>query len=127
MSDSADRVIVYKYNVTPQHKIYHADGMYGGNNTQNKLVVSFYAEKPPSPEVAKLELKGGVPQGPEEFTFGDAVERDIDVSISMDLNVAIAFYVWMEEKVRNMTEAAGMPKEELTKMLEGARGGHIAL
>lgn len=125
MSQSGE--IAYTFRTSPHHRIYHADGMYGGNTSQNRLVVSFYAERPQEPNSAVLKIENGQPAGPEKLSSNGFPIREIEASVSLDLNLSISFYVWLEDKIRTMTSAAGMPREELDKMLEGLRGGNSSL
>lgn len=112
----------FQYVFSQNHRTYQADGMYGGNNSQNKLVISFYTERPTKPLSAVLKLKDGLPAGPEEIVTENSFVREFELSVAMDLNIAISFYVWLEDKLINMSAAVGTSSEQLKDVVKQYRG-----
>lgn len=89
MSESQDR-IKFDYIKSNLFRTAHANGMVSGINGQGEIVLNFYSERTAIPKTSVHVLKDG--RLAEEI-FGERVERDamvreIEISISMNLAVA---------------------------------------
>lgn len=127
MRDALQTEISFAYVNSPDHRIHHADGMYGGGMTQNRLVISFYAERPPVPLGSSLPVTDGVVSGAEVFQTDLRFVRELQATVTMDIQVGISFLVWLEEKVKEMYTATGKPEADFLKDVEAHRNARNSL
>jgi hypothetical protein len=124
MAEKFTGEVTFDYGVSNLHRVVHADGMWGGPNGQGSLVVSFYSERPSVPVSASIQVENGTVVVPEKVLTGN-VQRDIEVSVQMDLQIAISFLGWLQDRVSSMATNAGLPADELEKLVETSRANIV--
>ncbi|HXP88146.1 MAG TPA: hypothetical protein VN841_25675 [Bryobacteraceae bacterium] len=84
----------------------HADGVWGGINGHLEVVMAFFSERPAIPQQITLPIKDGkFGDELENKRVGrDAVIRDVEVSITMNVEVARSFRQWLDEKIKAIEE-----------------------
>ena len=85
------------------HRVVHSDGVWGGVTPRQKIIMSFWSERPPIPQrVVHSVLTEEGKLGDEikaEREGRDAVIREVEVSVLMDLGTAKSFLTWLQERV----------------------------
>lgn len=83
-----------------------SDGMIGGLNPHGDIVVNFYSERQPIPTQVVQEIKADMTLGSElDRKIREGIVREVEISISMNVQVAQAFRDWLSERIREFEEA----------------------
>jgi hypothetical protein len=84
----------------------HADGVWGGVNGHLDIAMAFYSERPAIPQQITVPVENGkLGNELEGKRVGrDAVIRDVEISVTMNVDVARQFLQWLEEKIKAIDE-----------------------
>lgn len=109
MSDSINsseqkKKIKFDYIKSNYFRTARADGAVGGLNGHGDIVLSFFSERPPIPKTA-VHILTDKQLGDElldERVQRDAVVREVEVCLSMNLNVAKALRSLIDKQIEQM-------------------------
>jgi hypothetical protein len=99
--DGPDK-IKFDYIKSNFFRVVHADGVWGGITPRQGIVMGFWSERPPIPEQMVFHVK---PEGSlgeeikEERKGREAIVREVEVNVMMELGSAKAFLAWLQAKV----------------------------
>jgi hypothetical protein len=84
----------------------HADGIWGGLNGHLDIAMAFYSERPAIPQQITVPIENGKLGNELEGTRvgRDAVIRDVEISVTMNVEVARYFRQWLDEKIKAIDE-----------------------
>src|ERR1700730_5784508 len=84
----------------------HADGVWGGVNGHLDIAMAFYSERPAIPQQITVPVENGkLGNELERKRVGrDAVIRDVEISVTMNVEVAKQFLRWLDEKIKAIDE-----------------------
>ncbi|MFV1976189.1 MAG: hypothetical protein ACC651_10605 [Candidatus Scalindua sp.] len=93
--------IIFHYKKTPSFRSYHADGIYGGLTPRGKVYCEFFIDHNPTPQTATHELSesGYISGKPTEKIVKEGVIRQIECGIIFDIETAITFKEWLNDKI----------------------------
>jgi hypothetical protein len=80
----------------------HADGIWGGITGHLDLAMAFYSERPAIPQQITVPIENGkLGNEIESKRVGrDAVIRDVEVTVTMNVEVARSFRQWLDERIK---------------------------
>jgi hypothetical protein len=89
-----------------------ADGVWGGINGHLDVVMAFYSERPSIPQHVVHTIEGNVlgDELPEKRVGRDAIIREVEICVSMDLSVAKVFREWLDTQIKNVEGIKLNPK-----------------
>jgi hypothetical protein len=101
---TSPRQINFDYIKTNSFRSFHADGVWGGLNGQLDIIMAFYSERPAIPQRVAHSIEGDrLGQEIEsERVVRDAQIRDVEIAISMNVQVAKSFRDWLTEKIETV-------------------------
>lgn len=84
----------------------HADGIWGGVNGHLDIAMAFYSERPAIPQQITVPIDNGkMGNEIEAKRVGrDAVIRDVEISVTMNVEVARHFRQWLDENIKAIDE-----------------------
>jgi hypothetical protein len=84
----------------------HADGVWGGVNGHLDIAMAFYSERPAIPQQITIPINNGkLGNELEEMRVGrNAVIRDVEISVTMNVDVARDFLQWLDDKIKAIDE-----------------------
>ncbi|MDP8990656.1 MAG: hypothetical protein M3N41_11330 [Acidobacteriota bacterium] len=92
----------------------HADGVWGGVTGHLDIAMAFYSERPAIPQQIVIPIENGnFGNELEDKRVGrDAVIREVEISVTMNVEVARLFRQWLDEKIQAVDEinAKAKPK-----------------
>jgi hypothetical protein len=95
---------IFNYGYNPSY----VNGAQGGFSPRGEMVINFYLERQPLPEVISHEItpEGAIGRetGSEPSDLGQSMVRFIDTGVVMSYENARVFHAWMGEKLREMEE-----------------------
>lgn len=90
----------FDYIKSPQHRVVHADGVWGGVTPRGLISMSFWNTRGPIPRRIVQEVGPGGELGKEVSRESrDAIVREVDVGVILDLEVARSLAKWLEDKI----------------------------
>lgn len=116
-TESIPKKIKFDYIKSNLFRTAHADGAWAGTNGYQNLVLSFFSERTPIPTQTVHPLTEESSLGDEilaERKSRDAVVREVEIAISMSLDVAKSLSTLLTSQIR-MIEAA---KADGSKLLQ---------
>jgi hypothetical protein len=119
--DSSKKRIQFDFIKAPGYRLIHADGAWGGLTTQGYVYMALYAERPSIPQsvVGTVSDDGNFVEISEERIARQAVIRDVEVGVLMDIDTAVALRKWLDEKIRvGRTILAGVAPPIVRKAAE---------
>lgn len=121
MADATE--IKFFYEKSNFFRVVHADGVFGGSTPLGYLHLAFYNERHPIPKTTALALvEDGKVSGPEKILDRkEGIFREVEVDVVMDLNVAVAFRGWLDEKIEGLRKHQNINDADWAKILENAR------
>lgn len=99
------KTIQFSYIKSNHYRVIHADGMIGGAVHKARLVLSFFSERIPIPQVQTYELNADGSLGEEQITsrvVRSGVVREVEASVSLDLRTAKAVRDSLSERIASM-------------------------
>lgn len=93
--------VKFDYIKSNFHRVVHSDGVWGGTTPRQKFIMSFWSERPPIPQQVVHPVEEGKlgAEDKSEREGRDAIIREVEVSVLMDLSTAKTFLVWLQERV----------------------------
>lgn len=86
-------------------RVIHADGVFGGLTPRGYIQIDFWSERQPIPQQCSYELVvdgDGMSLGPEDLAARvarDAVVREVEAGVVLDIELAKSMITWLQEKV----------------------------
>lgn len=96
-------------------RVIQADGVWGGISHRGRIQMGFYSERPAIPQQITHEIDESGRLGSEveeERVARDAIIREVEISIVMDLGTAIVFRDWLNAHVKNLEKILQEAKKE---------------
>ena len=85
------------------HRVIHVDGVWGGISPNYNIHISVVSERPPIPNRIVQELtENGLTEVKSEREIRDALVREVEATLIMDLPTAHAFLQWLSNKVKEL-------------------------
>jgi hypothetical protein len=96
-----------------QFRSIHADGVWGGVNGRLDITMAFYSERPSIPQRIVHPIIDGKLGNEilDKRVDRQAVIRDVDVSISMNVEAAKIFRKWLDDKISTVERIIQQVKE----------------
>src|ERR1700733_12478357 len=93
--------IKFDYIKSNQFRSIHADGIWGGLNGHLNIVMAFFGERPAIPQqlVFPIDGEGLGPELQDQRVIRDAVIRDVEVAVSMNVAVAKSLREWIDKQI----------------------------
>jgi hypothetical protein len=100
----ADELPEIRYEKSPQFRVIHCDGAFGGLTPQRFFGMSLYAErvKPPDRIVLEPDEKGNLTERPV-FTKHEII-REVEATVLLSLDQAESLGRWLLRGVQGMKE-----------------------
>ncbi len=93
------------FEKSPQYRVIHADGAWGGLTAQLGLHLAFYAEFRQPPESIVYHIVNN--QAAEERRSGqESIVRHIEVEVAFNLQTARSLRDWLDTKLQEAERAA---------------------
>ena len=89
-------------------RVIHSDGAWGGITPQGKIHMAFYNERPAIPKQVTHEVTAEGNLGAEiadERIARDAIVREVEVEVIMDLETAKRLREWLDDKIQRLGQA----------------------
>lgn len=85
------------------------DGIWGSINGYYDLILNFYSERPPIPQrvVHSFSERGVGDELPAERVIREAIVREVEISLSMNVHVAKLVRDWLDQRIKYIEEAKG--------------------
>jgi hypothetical protein len=106
--ESAPRTIKFEYIKGNFFRTARSDGAWAGTNGRTDLVLNFYSERTPIPKQTVHALNDQYVLGPEivnKRSSLDGMVREVEISISMNLDVARALKDLLEKQITAIESA----------------------
>ncbi len=100
--DTPPATLRFEYEKSAQFRTIFADGAIGGVTPRGYVHVAFYSERSPIPKVVVHELNETGTLGKELLDKREGrkgVFRELEVSVVMDEQAAVALHQWLNEKI----------------------------
>jgi hypothetical protein len=114
---SAPNQIKFDFLKSNYFRSIHADGVWGGVNGHLEIAMAFFSERPAIPQQITVPIENGkFGNELEDKRVGrDAVIRDVEISVTMNVEVARSFRQWLDERIRAVDEINIKHKENEKK------------
>src|SRR5713226_7895194 len=101
-NDTAKTQIKFDFIKSNYFRTIHADGVWGGVNGHLDVAMAFYSERPAIPQQIVVSIENGkLGNELEDKRVGrDAVIRDVEISVTMNIEVARSFRQWLDERIK---------------------------
>ncbi|MER9238905.1 hypothetical protein [Mesorhizobium sp. M0633] len=96
------------YHKSNHFRVVLAEGCFGGVTPRGLITSSFYNERVPIPKTSKFEIVDGKPAAEQVTKSLEGLVREVEVEVVMDLNTAIAYYIWLRDKLENIRSITGI-------------------
>lgn len=99
----------YYFTQTPDYRVIHVDGAFGGPTPQGNLFLGLFSEHFPLPERVSHHIAGGKlsDELPEHRVTRDGIIREVEVGVVMDLQAAKALHDWLGANIKAVDEKSG--------------------
>jgi hypothetical protein len=101
--------IRFDYIKSSFFRVVHAEGMLGGIGPRGFIQMAIFNERWPIPKQATHELSADGKLGNEimsERISRDAVVREVEVEVLMDLNTAKQMLIWLQDRISEIEKSA---------------------
>ncbi|MCC6267359.1 MAG: hypothetical protein IT300_07310 [Dehalococcoidia bacterium] len=102
--DESSEVEIF-FEKSPQYRVIHADGAWGGLTAQLGLHLAFYSEFRQPPESITYGLANSQPIE-KARTGREAIVRHIEAEVAFNLQTAASLRDWLDTKLREAEAAA---------------------
>ncbi len=105
------KTVRFDYLKSPAFRVIHADGFHGGLTPHGKIHMAVFSERKPiaRSETYSVSKDGGL--GPMQYRLErDAFVREVEASIVMDLDKAIALRGWLDAMFKQFTDLQASAK-----------------
>lgn len=97
--------INFDYIKSNQFRVIHADGVYGGIGPKAGTIhVAFFSERKAIPRRETYNLDGAKLAGLKKSEVRDAIIREVEVEVLMDLDTATSIHKWLGERIELVTK-----------------------
>ena len=99
-------------------RVIHVDGAYGGLTPYGFISCALYSDRQPLPELTENAVREDGIVGQEiveHKKIKDGIEREIEVSIVMNLNTAKALQQWLDDKIKTLESMQPLLMERPTQ------------
>lgn len=105
-NDTSQTQIKFDFIKSNYFRTIHADGVWGGLNGHLDIAMAFYSERPAIPQQITVPIEGGqLGNELEAKRVGrDAIIRDVEISVTMNVEVARHFRQWLDDKIKAVEE-----------------------
>ena len=105
MTDTSERHgIRYRFTKSPLFRDIHIDGIWGGVHPGGYIQMAVFKDKSHLPNVVEYEVTEDGRLGKETSRdLPDDITREIEVDITMNLNVATLMRDWLSERIDELT------------------------
>ncbi len=96
------KTINFDYIKSNQFRVIHADGVHGGLHPKGKAIqMAFFSERQPIPRRETYNFDGEKLTGIKKTDKRDAIVREVEVEVLLDLDMAISLHKWISEKIED--------------------------
>jgi hypothetical protein len=105
-NDTTQTQVKFDFIKSNYFRTIHADGVWGGLNGHLDIAMAFYSERPAIPQQITVPISNGkIGDELEEKRVGrDSVIRDVEISVTMNIEVARNFRQWLDDKIKAIDE-----------------------
>ena len=97
---SAEQNVRFKFTKSPSYKDIHIDGIWGGVHPGGYIRMAVFKDLSHLPNVVEYDVSQDGRLGTEiSRELPDGITREIEVDISMNLNVAILMRNWLNARI----------------------------
>ena len=96
------------YQKSNLFRVVHADGVWGGATPRSDVHMAFFSERTALPKASYFDVINGMPQNEVVTETRTGVVRELEADIVMSLPVAIATYLWLEDKLQYLRTQLGI-------------------
>ncbi|MBI2192384.1 MAG: hypothetical protein HYU36_10400 [Planctomycetes bacterium] len=108
--------VKFDYIKSNHFRVIYADGVWGGLTPRLKMQITFWNERHPIPRQIVQELTEKEQPGRElRRESREAIVRELEASVIMDLEVARSFCKWLTEKIEKADQLLAQHKESEKK------------
>lgn len=97
-------------------RVIHVDGVYGGNSPRGgHIQMAVWNERWPIPKQTVHQFEQGKPLGKEildERVARDAIVREVEVQLMMDIAMAKRMRDWLDDKIQHVEETIEEAEKE---------------
>ncbi|MGI0085429.1 MAG: hypothetical protein ACREBQ_10140 [Nitrososphaerales archaeon] len=114
MSDSSAKA-KFDFIKSPMFRVIHADGVFGGMTPRGSIFLSFFSERFPIPTTIVHEIRSSGELGDEirsEREGRKSIVREVEVGVQLDLGVAKAFLLWLQQKIEEAEGRKAVQQDE---------------
>jgi len=83
-------------------RVIHVEGVFGGSSPRGLISMAVYNERWPIPKQIIKEFKNGRPGEEIERASRDAIVREVEAQLVMDVPTAKVICKWLQEKISNI-------------------------
>jgi len=99
------KTINFDYIKSNQFRVIHADGVHGGVRPSGQgIQIAFFNERQSIPRRETYNLDGMKLAGIKHSEKRDAIVREVEVEVLLDLDAAISLHKWLEEKINSSVQ-----------------------
>ena len=96
------KTINFDYIKSNQFRVIHADGVHGGLHPKGYAIqMAFFSERQPIPRRETYNFDGEKLTGIKKTDKRDAIVREVEVEVILDLDMAISLHKWLSEKIED--------------------------
>ena len=117
--DQKSKSLNIRYRNNPAYRSVHATGAYGGTLPNGEICLGIFSERTHFPESAIVEVDEQTKQGKETVQVEKGIVREMEVGIIMNLDVAKAIRVWLDDKIAFVEQAMADPKQMRIEVIGG--------
>ncbi len=107
----------FDYIKSEQFRVIHADGVLGGVTPRLKIFMSIWSERPPIPQRVVHSINADGTMGAEiadQRVIRDSdVVREVEAGVVMDIGLARAVVLWLQDKIKTAEEIVAQHREEI--------------
>ena len=92
-------------------RVIHVDGVFGGNSPRGLISMAVYNERWPIPKQIIKEFKHGKSGKEIERASRDAIVREVEAQLVMDVPTAKIICKWLQDKISNIEKQIKDKKE----------------
>jgi hypothetical protein len=109
----------FNYIKSNQFRVIHADGIHGGITPKGNIQMALYSERQPIPQEESYQLLPSGQLGPlVDRKQRNAIIREVEVEVLMDISVAKALKDWLQEHIET-SETITKQIKTITEKVEG--------
>jgi hypothetical protein len=95
----------FHYIKTNNYKTHYANGIFGGITPRGELQMDFFVERQVIPQIDTYEVTGSQIGKLIKTSGKKGIVREIEVGIVMNIETAISFQKWLNERIEVFQKA----------------------